>query len=746
MRSCFMRSAVLAAAALTVTAAAATMAARPAPGVLWREDFRALKPTAGEAADNWSVAEAGRVRIGDEGGITTLAAGPGLTGEAALMRLVAYDLSDTGYPFLVLDLAGGSTAMWSGLSIALDLPSGTRRLLDFAGEPGTYLLDLRRLVPELRGRRGTVPLGLWLAGATTEQAGPAVRVRSLACVAAPSDRLEVSSSGTGQRPLRWSDTVTVVAVLSRRSQKVSATAVHTGPPSRPVSLDRRAQMDLSPVDDEGRCHQLTVALTAPAVGRGSQVLLRVAADGRGALFTPLGVDLEVAAAPGGAAPPGGGRPMTVRWVQPSYRGTLFADTPCDRLVAECRWEDDGGPETTVQARLLRGEEVVAAQETSSAGGVAQVMLTPGELPAGEYRLLVSAVRNGEPVATGDSRLRRLPPGNGSQVRLGNGGLLEVAGQVSLPFGWLRAGAEPPSPAWWSFQVGAEAAAPNGVAPVVNLSDVVGAGPDLRGAQLGEGAFTNLVARVEREVRHPRLLAWLLAERPEAQSVSPAYLAECYRTVAAIDPYHPVLVLVTSVDAAVRYSAACDGLILAAPAEVLPRLLAEVRARRPEQSLWALPLGNYTRYAALRQAYHLALMHGATGLLAEDAGAARSQPALRLGLRHLAGELGALRSWLLAPAVPAAANPELLVRAVETPSPLLVAVNRCGAATFGRLESPLLKGLTTLQVVGEGRQVNVLNGVLNDHFELQAVHVYTLPQPAFALAGPADIEEAVAAAR
>jgi hypothetical protein len=275
----------------------------------------------------------------------------------------------------------------------------------------------------------------------------------------------------------------------------------------------------------------------------------------------------------------------------------------------------------------------------------------------------------------------------------------------------------------------------------------------------------LQEHIPRIMDHPALLGYLTSDEPSPRQFAPLY--RNYRTITAIDPYHPVMILTDEFpDAPFLFRDACD---IANPnLHTLPgrleRVIAKTRknveAMKGIGTSWftsqAVPQmifgrGTYTEkpsptFDELRAATWLPLVHGAQGITPYiyngyasigDDGAFQGRlrglylpiafPNLWAKCKYVMKELDALEPMLIAPdfdGVVEVAPGVLSTRVKRDGEHLyLAAVNWSEDSQSGRFSIPALAN-RTLFVVSEGRTVAPADGFFADGFLPRETHIYT----------------------
>jgi hypothetical protein len=261
----------------------------------------------------------------------------------------------------------------------------------------------------------------------------------------------------------------------------------------------------------------------------------------------------------------------------------------------------------------------------------------------------------------------------------------------------------------------------------------------------------VLAAVEDEVKafrdHPALLAWYIADEPEGWKESPDVLRAVRERIAAVDPYHPVTIVIMSPKPARQYAAAMD-VIMSDPYPIPahdPEQVGQVTASLTpafahQKPIWIVPQafgGNEwwrrepTR-AELRLMTWRAIQEGATGI----------QYFIRNGLN---GFPKSTVTWGEASAVAhevAELTPDLLSdepRPACTATPATIhagAWRRAGRVTVSVTNTARQPSPCTVQIDGlawsgkahclwEDRDVDVTDGTLSDWIDVHGTRLYQL---------------------
>lgn len=233
----------------------------------------------------------------------------------------------------------------------------------------------------------------------------------------------------------------------------------------------------------------------------------------------------------------------------------------------------------------------------------------------------------------------VPASQPRKVSIGPEGVTYVDSQAILPLGFMLGGAgiEDLKAGYnvglWGCEsdsiesrCGTDRAQENGTFAILHLCNYL----------RGKNDFEGLRARVSRLRNEPGLLAWYLADEPEAYGDTPEILGKAYRMIKEIDPDHPVYI-VTNSPGMVRQYKDCADIIGTDPYPIPSyslRMVAEWTdavvnaAKAHKQAPWMTPMGfgwcdlngkNDERYRSPTNAEFSAMLytcfiHGAKGII------------------------------------------------------------------------------------------------------------------------------------
>lgn len=107
------------------------------------------------------------------------------------------------------------------------------------------------------------------------------------------------------------------------------------------------------------------------------------------------------------------------------------------------------------------------------------------------------------------------------------------------------------------------------------------------------------AMLEAEIRavkdHPAILGWYIADEPDGQGISAETLEDLYVRIKAIDPYHPVAIVILNAGPGRRYANSCDIMMCdpypipnSHPREVIDDIDGLFSELRYEKAIWCVP--------------------------------------------------------------------------------------------------------------------------------------------------------------
>ncbi len=459
--------------------------------------------------------------------------------------------------------------------------------------------------------------------------------------------------------------------------------------------------------------------------------------------------------------------LALQILEPVYRHNLYATQQTPVIAFRVTLD----PATREQTSLVRARLLDAAQKTVhiqevSPTDASEMRFQAASLAAGNYTLQVQALAANQSIlAVCESTIHKLPPAPGSEVRVDQYGNLVVNGQGQVMIGWYgNVPTDDPrqdvialqnieTPAVINYpntQPLAERFSKHGIYTIVSCepgrlmySFDLWKQPnhpvptehtrlDTPSPECRE-LLRKLVEVLQRE---PGLFGYYIADEPEINNTRPEYLANLYRLLCELDPYHPVIITNDTIAGIITHGKdACDILTpdpYGAQWDYVPSFLRKVReVARPGQTAMLCPwqsshqihfvhdIGTYPPYTyrLMRHQYLSAVTLGCRGFTGYTNEFFLPEPELRYGLPPIWREVGFLAHAINAP--PPAQAPTVKsdqpilswLREADGYVYLILANDRAGQREV-RLAHASLEPLATLQVEGEARDLPVSHGAIS----------------------------------
>ena len=285
-------------------------------------------------------------------------------------------------------------------------------------------------------------------------------------------------------------------------------------------------------------------------------------------------------------------------------------------------------------------------------------------------------------------------------------------------------------------------------------------------QLRKGNLEFVAERVGALMGHPGLFAWYLYDEPDQgfQYVAPELMTRLYQLIKALDPYHPVILTCAGDSSVPLYRDACDVYwpqVYSGAAFVAERLERTHALLPPDKPVMGIlhcydqRLTDLQRQgrpvdlaafqpdaATLRGNAFMAVIHNSSGLAwwqyekqSPNFISVGHLPPVWAAFKRTLADLrslepvftaaGVIRTWVEKPA------PDREVHLWEkrlADRTVLIAVNRDAEPCQLSVAPRGVPAGSTLKVEFEGRDLQMQEATLNDHFDPQAVHVYTWTAP------------------
>lgn len=468
------------------------------------------------------------------------------------------------------------------------------------------------------------------------------------------------------------------------------------------------------------------------------------------------------------------RPMELQLVRPSYRNSIYPHESITELKMVVR--------LTLAPKVLRGAklqirllnenaDLVAEKEYENLSNVQELPLWIGDIPTGSYMIETQVMESkGEVVAKTSQILKKLKPEE-HEWRLDSNGALLHNGEEFLPKGWLG-------------MLPGEMQLANGTYNALFMNDIIVDEQEMKryldSVSKAKGyavvypystqemnANQNLlrpltgveIKAIQQRVRylrkHPALMAWVIAYNPEFNGVLSSRIKQVYSVVANEDPFHPVVIVNSSIGGIKEYLGLAD---INMPSMEVTFLKGKDWTRRVDSVSYYLDIANnvaggnaavwaglqaydysniWTEYVRvptfieLRNMFYQAVIGGVKGFFWNNFPYTYNYPEIRLGVEHLAKELTLLKEAVLAEEeggkIKVQCEKSNVMfsgkRAVGEDKYLFV-VNTGPMAQDVVFETMMFDGVGRIYVLSENRSIEVKDGgIFRDHFEPYATHVY-----------------------
>ncbi|NSW58689.1 MAG: hypothetical protein HPY44_21970 [Armatimonadetes bacterium] len=498
------------------------------------------------------------------------------------------------------------------------------------------------------------------------------------------------------------------------------------------------------------------------------------------------------------------RPVTLSVLEPCYRDTIYATEDIREIIFRVALAPDVEREAVSLALSLKsaGGETVTSRTVPLADAGAPLRLPAADLAVGRYSLAVEVCdANGKTLHKAERTINKLPPpDSGNEVRIDEHGNILVNGKPWIGIGWygsvptddpradvvalqnlnIPVVVRPPETKSIS-----EAFDQHGIYSVVSVEngrlyysfDLWRQSEREKGeriqqeikelpapSEMTEGYLRQLIDCVRGE---PGLLGYYIADEPEIHNTRSDYLENMYRLIAEIDPYHPVIVTNDTLDGIITHGYRCSDILSPDPyssnLDYVPNFMKRCReVLRPGQTIMLTPWHSSSQahttadygtappypYRVMRNQMLVALTFGARGWTGYTSPFFMPEVELRYGLPPIWREIRFLEPAL---AEPAPAEPLQIETEGELASWIraldghvyLVVVNHKPGDRSATISHPLLKGVSSLFVMSEGRSVAVSDGGFTDDFAEGDARIYTTDPAAAAFPTTAEIEQELA---
>lgn len=474
-------------------------------------------------------------------------------------------------------------------------------------------------------------------------------------------------------------------------------------------------------------------------------------------------------------------PIAIHITQPAYRQTIYATQNLKQIEGAVRVNltQEDIKQYNLEIRLENGATTLSSQVIDQVSESVPFSLSTESMEIGEYEIVVNA-RNKQNEITSEARksIRKVgpPPAGRWEVRLDEHLVTLVNGKPILPYGWFSI----PESKYaehvadgCNILIDYNVSNYNPEAQKAFLDKALAAGlrvllnpypTKMVYSEAGKLPLSDEDAEIVRELvrrlsKHPAVFGWYMADEPTSLPVLPARLQEIYRITREEDPYGPCVLLHDQLGALELYPDASDiqmpdpyplfkrnGLALRAVDYISRFLNAIPNIPGDPQAKWVTPQGfNYgdfglhgnraPNFNEIRNQQYQSVVSGATGFVWYSRWYIQSYPELLTAMSFHTQEAQILKDAILAaeqadPVKIESPQEHSLMTSLRQVGQhkYLFVVNNATNAVDATLQLPG-ESPTRWHVVSENRVVEATSGLLKDHFEHYAVHIYTTDESA-----------------
>lgn len=464
-------------------------------------------------------------------------------------------------------------------------------------------------------------------------------------------------------------------------------------------------------------------------------------------------------------------PIQLKVLKPAYRENIYHTDTIEELVLKLEvnmpenWEIDGSPFVLVKDS---SGKVIQDKRNIDLDKVVSIDIKEG---IGDL-IIISGFRsdNGDILYPTEKRIKRLPYHKG-ESRLDENGILLVDGERFIPYGWLDVPYENLS-----------LVSKQGVNVVLSYADSFRSNDSIkayldRAESLGikvifysyptreiMDRWTLPLSGSEKKVisdfinkwkEHPALLGWYLTDEPEYRPAFPLRLRDIFNLVKEVDPYHVAIVLNDTEEGMRVYADYCDvlmpdpypGFIIGGgsmrPMDKVVNLVEAAKNRVGYgQTVWVTPQAfSYADFGRgnnraptpleMRNMTIQAIIGGAKGFVYYSFYRSQKYSEIWTAITSISAEFEELKDAILAEPMECHIKVEPVIQGVafslrRVGQDLYFFVANTDMAnkilTFDLSEAGI--GDVKLNVVSEGRTVEVEGGILKDIFKKYESRVYT----------------------
>lgn len=487
--------------------------------------------------------------------------------------------------------------------------------------------------------------------------------------------------------------------------------------------------------------------------------------------------------------------MKLDLISPWYRNSIYPSESIAELKLLVRLAL--APKVLAGSKLslrLIGEKtknVVSHLELENLSNVQEVHLPLGDIAVGEYIIEAQIIDSREDIVAKSTEVLKKLRQEENEWRLDSNRNLLHNGKAFLPQGWFKilpgetqmASSMTFNALFLSMEVMEDEERikkyldsiqkANAYAVIYPyLTEEMISSPKHVGRLLTTTEVKMMQQRVKNLKKHPALMAWIIADQPEIDSVLPARIKQVYAIISEEDPFHPVVIVNSNIKGITQYEKMADITM----ATFIPFMQGEVAVRPIDSVSYYLDVANKAagkkvplwfgfqayaygddwsetvhllKFVELRNMFYQAVINGVKGFFWHDYRYIYNYPEIKIGADYLARELNLLKNAIFAPKVNEKMNIQSVDKHAIYASHKMVdrdhyvfAVNTGYLRQTVQFETSLLKGIDKLYVLAENRIVKVNDGQFSDNFDPYATHIYSTKEFKDSLGLLSDVEKSI----
>lgn len=470
------------------------------------------------------------------------------------------------------------------------------------------------------------------------------------------------------------------------------------------------------------------------------------------------------------------KPLVLQLISPSYRNSIYSSENITELkmIVRLTLAPKVLRKGKLRVRLLNEKsDLVAEKVYEGLSDIQEVSLLIGDIVPGSY-IIEAQVMEGEDIVAKSSQILKKLKHEEHEWRLDRNGALLYNGALFLPKGWIgmlpgemqSINGSPYNALFMSKDViedeqeakkyldSVSKVKGHAVIYPYPAEEMMSSKQNLLRLLTGV-EMQAIQQRVKSLMKHPALMAWIIAYEPEFNGISRERIKQVYSIISQEDPFHPTVIVNSSIGGIKEYLREAD---IAMPSTAITFISGKGATRRIDAvsyyldvankianksvPLWAgLQAYDYSNnwtesvripaFIELRNMFYQAIIGGVKGIFWNNYLYTYNYPGVRIGVEHLTKELGLLEGAVLAKEFEnkvkvQSENSNVLYfasREVESDKYLFV-VNTGDMVEHAVFDTPLFSGVKKLYVLSEKRVVEVEeDGIFRDYFEPYATHIY-----------------------